>query len=185
MSGNLSIPLGVVIAHEKIDHPWQEYVWRPVSVFLHAPEISRWRELRRGPGFVHYHAATLPLELHRKETLGYQANLAEPTPSVYVVLREKLEGGDEPIAVHLVTASPHEAEAYGLASEEMVGSVAMPEPLIALVEAFMAEHHIEEPFMKRQRQRHHQAEQHQFGQEPLEVLRERMRQAGAKSSGDE
>src|SRR5262245_23139054 len=71
----LSIPLGVVIAHERIDHPWQEYAWRPVSVFLNAPEIGDWRELRRDATATHYHAATLPLELHPKETIGYVANL--------------------------------------------------------------------------------------------------------------
>ena len=74
----LSITLGVVIARDRIDHPWQEHAWRPVSVFLNAPEASQWRELRREEKSVHYHAATMALELHAKETIGYQANL-EPT----------------------------------------------------------------------------------------------------------
>jgi hypothetical protein len=38
---------------------------------------------------------------------------------------------------------------------------------------FVAEHHTEEPFVKRQRRKHHQAEEHKFGQEPIEVLRKR------------
>lgn len=176
MQRTLSIPVGVVIAHDKIDHPWQEYAWRAVSVFLNAPEVSEWRELRRGPTFVHYHAATLPLELHPKETAGYQANLGEATPSVYVVLRDRPERGSQPIEVHMVTASPHEAEAYGHTSEETIASVTMPEALAELMAAFVAEHHVEEPFIKRQRQKHHRPEEHKFGQEPIEVLRERMRQ---------
>jgi hypothetical protein len=177
MDRALSIPLGVVIARERIDHPWQEYAWRPVSVFLNAPEVGEWRELRRDAGATHYHAATLPLELHAKETLGYRANLAEATPSVYVVLREGGPGG-VPMHVALVTASPHEAEAYGQVSEEIVGAVAMPEPLVELIEAFVAEHHVEEPFIKRQRQKHHRAEEHKFGQEPIAELRRR--QPGAR-----
>jgi hypothetical protein len=173
----LSIPLGVVIARERIDHPWQEYAWRPASVFLNAPEVPQWRELRRDAASVHYHAATLPLELHPKDTAGYRANLDEETPSVYVVLREG-GAGDTAVHVALITASPHEAEAYGQVSEEIVGAVAMPEALVELLEAFVAEHHVEEPFIKRQRQKHHRAEDHKFGQEPIAELRRRQPGAG-------
>lgn len=180
MQRSLSIRLGVVIARDKIDNPWQEYLWRPVSVFLNAPEAPEWRELRRGPASIEYHAATLPLELHAKDTPGYQANLGEETPSVYVILRDRPENADRPVDVALITASPHEAEAYGHASEERVGAVAMPDALAELLAAFVAEHHVDEPFVKRQRQKHHKAEEHKFGQEPLAVLRERMRQAGVK-----
>ena len=185
MSRALSVPVGVVIAREKIDSPWQEFIWRAVSVFLNAPEVGAWRELRRGDTFVHYHAATLPLELHAKETLGYAANLGEDSPSVYVVLRERPEDSEQPMQVHLVTASPHEAEAYGHTSEETISAVAMPEPLLELLEAFVAEHHVAEPFVKRQRAKHHRPEEHQFGQEPIEVLRERMRRAQEKGRADE
>jgi uncharacterized protein DUF3305 len=179
MQRKLSIALGVVIARERIGHPWQEYAWRPASVFLNAPEVSEWRELRRDAASTYYHAATLPLELHAKDTLGYVANLNEDEPSVYVVVREGGPAG-QPVHVAIVTASPHEAEAYGQISEEIVGPVAMPQPLLELVEAFVAEHHTEEPFVKRQRQKHHQAEEHKFGQEPIEVLRKR--QPGAREN---
>ena len=177
----LSVSLGVVIAREKIDHPWQEYAWRPVSVFLNAPEIEDWRELRRDATAVHYHAATLPLELHAKETIGYVANLDAGEPLVYVVLRE---GGDsgKPIDVAVVTASPYDAEVYGYDGSEIVGTVAMPAPLIELLEAFVAEHHVEEPFVKRQRQKHHRAEEHKFGQEPIAELRQRKGQPGASEN---
>lgn len=168
----MSMALGVVIARERIGHPWQEYAWRPASVFLNAPEVSEWRELRRDATSIHYHAATLPLELHAKDTLGYVANLNEDEPSVYVVLREGGPAG-EPVHVALVTVSPHEAEAYGQVSEEIVGGVAMPPALLELVEAFVAEHHVAESFIKRQRQKHHRAEEHKFGQEPIDVLRKR------------
>src|SRR5262245_10401038 len=174
----LSIPLGVVIAREKIDHPWQEYAWRPVSVFLGAPDISDWRELRRDATAVHYHAATLALELHPKEAMGYAANLETGAPLVYVVLRE---GGDsgKPIDVGVVTASPYDAEVYGYDGSEIVGTVAMPEPLVELLEAFVAKHHVEERFVKRQRQKHHKEEEHKFGQEPIAELRRRQRRQGA------
>jgi hypothetical protein len=46
------------------------------------------------------------------------------------------------------------------------------------VQAFVDEHHVEEPFVKRQRQRFDD-EGEKFGQEPIFVLRERL-QAGAR-----
>jgi hypothetical protein len=176
MRPSITLPVGVVVAREKIDHPWQEYRWRPVSVFLNAPEVTEWRELRRSDNLAHYHAATLPLELHRKETSGYRANLATGRPAVYVILREDPGASSTwPVTVHLVTASPYEAQAYGESGLEIVELVPMPEPLVALVEDFIAMHHVDEAFVKRQRQKEPVAEEHKFGQEPIFVLRERMR----------
>jgi hypothetical protein len=176
MSPSITLPVGVVVAREKIEHPWQECRWRPVSVFLNAPEVAEWRELRRGDGFVHYHAATLPLELHRKETNAYRTNLATGEPAVYVVLREDPGASSSwPVTVHLVTASPFEAQAYGESGLEIIELVPMPEPLIELVEEFIAVHHVDEPFVKRQRQKEQVTEEHKFGQEPIFVLRERLR----------
>jgi hypothetical protein len=84
--------------------------------------------------------------------------------------------------VAVVTASPYDAEVYGYDGSEIVGTVAMPAPLIELLEAFVAEHHVEEPFVKRQRQRHHRAEEHKFGQEPIAELRQRKGQPGASEN---
>jgi hypothetical protein len=174
MSASITIPIGVVVAHEKIDHPWQEYRWRPVSVFLNAPDGGGWRELRRGDSFVHYHAATLPLALHPKDTSAYRANLATGEPAVYVVLREDPGAAAHwPVTVHLVTASPYEAQAYGESGLEIIERVPMPEPLVALVDEFIAVHHVDEPFVKRQRRKEPVTEEHQFGQEPIFVVRER------------
>jgi len=183
MSHAIFIPVGVVIARERISHPWQEYRWRPVSVFLDAPPVDEWRELRRTPDQVLYHAATLQLELHRKETTAYRVNLANGEPSVYVVTREDPESSsNRPVDVHLVTASPFEAQSHGTLGYDAVEAVTMPERLVAIVEGFIEMHHVEERFVKRQREPHVTAEEHQFGQEPIFVLRER-RQVGARPAG--
>lgn len=187
MSIEITIPLGVVVAREKIDHPWQEYRWRAVSVFLDAPEKANWRTLTSEVGVSQYHAATLPLVLHRKESMSYRVNLANGEPSIYVVLREDSEHGSErPVSVHSVTASPFEAQAHSDMAFDMVDRVAMPERLLALVEAFIAEHPVEDTFVKRKRQPHApRQEEHQFGQEPIVVLRERMaaRDTGLSNKG--
>ena len=61
----VSLPLGVVLERRDIDNPWQDHVWRPVAVFAGALEVAEWKVLSSGKGWTQYHAATLPLELHR------------------------------------------------------------------------------------------------------------------------
>ena len=186
MSSAISVPVGVVVAREKIDHPWQEYVWRAVDVFLHPPEISGWRELRRDERSVYYHAATLLLELHRKETPGYKANLETGEPAVYVVLRnDPGADSDWPVTVHMVTASPYDAQAYAESGLETIELVPMPQLLIELVREFVDAHHVDERFVKRQRQKFEIEEEHRFGQEPIFVLRERMRARRRGEGGDD
>lgn len=183
LSRILTVHLGLVVARERIAHPWKDHVWRPVSVFLDADPHVDWREMRRTEATVVYHAATLPLELHPKETTAYRINLANGEPSVYVVLREDAYSTSPiPITVHLLSASPFEVQAYGENGEETVTRVAMPEALVELIQAYIEEHHVEEVFVKRQRRPHVQEDEHMFGQEPIVELRERQARA-ARSDG--
>lgn len=155
MERRLTMPLGVVVERREIDNRWQRWAWKPVGVIPGAPPIDAWRELARGERFVRWHAATLPLELHRTETEGYRANLSGKVPAIYVVLRkiqpsERSAGND--IAPFLVTASPYEAEGY-LEGEDVVEVTPMSEGLIAWVQAFVQRHHVDEPFVKRKHKR--------------------------------
>jgi hypothetical protein len=182
MDSVLTIPLGVTIAREAIDSPWADHIWRPVSVFIGAEPVTAWRLLEQRDGYAHYHVATLPLELHRKETPGYIATLQSDDPGLHIIMRTGAAtvDGTEPVHVHLITASAHDAEAYGLQSEETIGKVAIPDDLRDLMEAFIEHHHKEEVFKKRKRRDHHVPEEHKFGQEPIHVLRARMAKSGIK-----
>lgn len=174
MPFELTIPLGVIVASEQTNNPWQDHRWRPVSVFFDAPKISNWTEIRRGPGVVQYHAATLELELHRKEVMAYRVNLANGEPSVYVVLRDDETNPTSPIEVHQITASPFEAQSHGELGFDYVEPVPMPSRLVGILEEFIQSHHGTEAFHKRKRNKGSRPEEHTFGQEPLVVLRERM-----------
>ncbi len=157
--------VGIVVARERIGDPWREHAWHAVSAFLHAPEISDWRELHRSESIVHYHAATLELELHAKETAGYLATLAGVPPSIYVVMRED-PYGNWPYRPYHATLSAYEAQAYGGIDGETVETVAMPDALVELLRAFVEAHHVEEAFVKRQRKPHADKETRSFGQPP-------------------
>ena len=146
-----SLSLGVVIERREIDNPWQEHVWAPVSVIPGAPEIEEWRVLRQGEGWIQYHAGTLEIELHRKETDGYRQNLSQHPPMVYVVLRQGEEEGDHDVEPFLVTACPNEALDYLDSGEEIVEGVPMPDDIVAWVRDFVDEHHVEVPLKKRKR----------------------------------
>ena len=164
-----SMMVGVVIERCETAHPWEPHTWTPVSVFPGAPEIDGWRELDRGDGWVRYHAATLPLELHRKETEAYRFNLSNDPPRIYVGLRSAHEDGESghDVVPFLVTASPYEAQDYLDSGEDVVEGVTMPDGVIAWVQDFVTTHHVDEPFRKRKRKRH-DPEEFGFARRPAE-----------------
>ena len=146
-----SMPIGIVVERREIDHPWQSYTWRAVAAIPGAPEVNEWRVLTTEPGRIRYHAGTLPLEIHHKETEGYRLNLATARPALYVVLRydEEVETGIVPF---MVTACPYEAQNYLDGDEDLVESMPMPDAVAAWLADFIAEHHVDEPHYKRKRE---------------------------------
>jgi hypothetical protein len=147
MERSLTMPLGILVERRAIQHRWQQHSWRPVAVIPGAGAVTEWREVMRGCGYVRWHAATLPLELHRKETEGYRYNLSGKLPAVYVGLRRQVGGAHE-VTPFLVTASPYEAASF---PDDIVEAVPMPGGLIGWVQDFIDRHHVDEPFRKRKR----------------------------------
>ena len=166
--------LGVIVERRKIDHPWQEWAWKAVAVIPDGRPVEPWTEIARGEGWIQYHAATMPVELHRRETEAYVASLETERPAVYVVMRDDEDGeGSQPYYVALVTLSPYDAQDYLDSGEDLVESVPMPEPILAWMQDFVDQHHVEEKFVKRKRDKV-KIEEHKFGQEPIFELRQRI-----------
>lgn len=145
------ISLGVVIRKQPGVTRWAKWVWRAVAV-LPGAGPAEWHEMRRDGEAVEYHAATVPLSVHRKETEGYRVSLSTTPPSVYVIMRptEDPEAEHE-LEVFKVTASAFEAQDYLDSGEEVVEPVPMPPQLIAWLSSFVEVHHEEEAFIKRKR----------------------------------
>ncbi|MGI9569241.1 MAG: DUF3305 domain-containing protein, partial [Desulfobulbia bacterium] len=111
-----------------------------------------WRKLRQEGEAVEFHADTVQLELFRTDTEAYLTALSETVPSVYVVLRTNDDPDTEhPVDVLLVTASPYEGQDYADTGEEIVEKVPMPAGLIAWIREFVDQHHVDEQFVKRKR----------------------------------
>jgi hypothetical protein len=152
MERSVRMALGVVIERRRSTSRWQDWSWRPVSVILGAPPVGpEWRELLRDETWTQYHAANLPLELHRSETEDYLLNLSQHPPRIYVVLRPAAEPDTHAYRPLLITASPAEAEGYLASGDEIVEGVPMPAAVIAWVKDFVDRHHVERPFVKRKR----------------------------------
>ena len=176
MSKLETMDLGVIVERRKIDHPWQEWAWKAVAVIPGAHRVEAWTEIAQGDGWTQYHAVTMPVELHRRETEAYVANLETERPAVYVVMRDDdddEEEGGHPYYVALVTLSPYDAQDYLDSGEDLVEAVPMPEPVLAWMQDFVGQHHVEEPFVKRKRDKV-KIEEHKFGQESIVELRQRM-----------
>ena len=145
------IPVGVVVERRKAVSPWIDFTWRPVSVLAGQPDTAAWTVLSEKDDGALFYAGAVDIELHRTETGNYRDNLASAKPSLWVVLRPT--NVEPPYDVFAVTADPAEGEAFTEAGNDLVEAVAMPDPIRDAVDAFIAEHHVERQFFKRQRDR--------------------------------
>lgn len=173
MAADATMQVGVIVERREIDNPWQDHVWAPVAVLPAAPPCDDWQLVDRGEGWARYFAATLPLELFRGETEAYRVNLSGDFPSVWVHLRDTTfdDAAIREVEPFLVTASPFEAEEYLEGGEDIIGRVPMPDDMIAWVQSFIDQHHIEQPFVKRRRRDHktEQIESDPFVRHPSEI----------------
>lgn len=148
---HVSLPLGIVVQRRPGVTRWAKWNWKATSVMPGAPRAD-WSVLRAAGDITEYHAATVPLELYRSDTEAYLTGLAAKIPTIGIVMRET--DGDHPLEITLATASPYETQDYLDSGEEIVELVPMPEGLVALIRDFCADHHEDEVFVKRKRDKH-------------------------------
>jgi hypothetical protein len=141
--------VGVIVERSKSDSQWIDHLWRPVSVLGGVPETASWTLLSDDGARATFYAGPATIELYPSDTTNYRDNLASGAPLLWVVLRPT--DADPPYALFLVTADPAEGEAMTEAGNDLVETVPMPEPVREVVEAFVAAHHVERVFFKRQR----------------------------------
>lgn len=146
-----TITVGVVVERNMGVTQWSKFVWRPVSVLTGAPETPPWTKLSDDGARVTFFAGVAEIELYRTETTYYRNNLESGSPALWVSLRAA--DSEPPYAVGVVTADPAEGESLTETASELVEQVPMPDSIQRIVAAFVAEHHVEQPFAKRKRDR--------------------------------
>jgi hypothetical protein len=142
------MPMGIVMRCMPGHGRWARSIWKAVGVLPGAGEAS-WKELRRCGDVVEYHAATVPLTLYHTDTEAYLHGLSSDIAAIYVVIREADD--DQPLDILLATVSPYEAQDYADTGEDLVEKVPMPEGVVAWVNSFIQQHHVDDVFIKRRR----------------------------------
>jgi hypothetical protein len=145
------IEVGVIVERVKAQSQWIDFLWRPTAVLAGRPDTAPWTKLNDDGERATFYAGAATIGLHRTETRHYRSNLASGAPALWVVLRET--GAEPPYEIYLVTADPFEGEAMTTAGNSIVEPVPMPDPIRDVVAAFVAQHHVEEEFVKRKRDR--------------------------------
>jgi hypothetical protein len=143
------IPVGILAERRKAKSLWVDFLWRPVSVFVGTPSAAPWTALDIDPETALFFAGEAVIELHRTETTNYRANLASGAPTLWVALRPV--AAEWPYEILAVTADPAEGEAFTDAGSNLVEAVPMPAEVVDAVAQFITQHHVERPFVKRQR----------------------------------
>ena len=144
------IHVGVVVERRKAKSMWADFLWRPVSVFVGSPSVASWTPLDRESETTLFYAGQAVIELHRTETTNYRDNLSSGAPALWVALHPAASG--QPYEILAVTADPAEGEAFTDAGSYLVEAVPMPSEVVEAIIQFLAEHHVERPFVKRRRQ---------------------------------
>jgi hypothetical protein len=143
------IPVGVIAERCKATSPWLDNVWRSLAVLCGLPDAAPWTALDVGEDAATFYIGPAEIELYRSETDHYRANLTSGAPSVWVALRPT--GGRPAYDLFAVTADPSEGESFTQSGEDLVDAVPMPAAVRQIVEAFVAEHHVEQPIYRRKR----------------------------------
>jgi hypothetical protein len=143
------IPVGVVVERRPARSPWLDVLWRPIAVLAGGSSAAPWTPISATGETVLFYAGETVVELHRTETANYRDNLASGAPMLWAVLRPA--ASVHPYDLVTVTADPAEGEAFTDAGNDLVETVPMPAAIVAAIGNFIAEHHVEQPFIKRRR----------------------------------
>ena len=143
------IAVGVMVERRRARSAWADFLWRPVSVFTGSPSAAPWTPLGIEAETTLFYAGEVAIELHRTETSIYRDNLASGAPALWIVLRPT--ASEPPYELAAVTADPAEGEGLTDAGNNLVEQVPIPPDIAEMVGQFVAQHHIERPFVKRRR----------------------------------
>ena len=147
------LTVGLVVERRELSGPWGGVTWRPVAIFPTPPDVEPWTPLGIFGHAQRYYAGAYDIMLYSTDTANYRDNLEAADAKLWVVLRA--EGREPPIEVVTVTADPAEGEANTEAGSNVVETVAMPADVAGFIAQFIADHHVERPVYKRQRDRKH------------------------------
>jgi hypothetical protein len=150
MAALVSIPVGVVVDRIKAESQWIDFIWQPTAVLVGQPDVQPWTLLSGDSDRASFYAGSTSIDLYRSDTGNYRDNLLGDS-RLWVVLTPT--ESNPPYSLFMVTADPTEGEAQTETGVNLVEAVAMPDAVRAVLDTFVAEHHVEQTFYKRKRDR--------------------------------
>jgi Protein of unknown function (DUF3305) len=157
--------IGIVVERRAGLTQWADWIWTPVQALPAAPDIAPMTSLgmtslgktslgMTSPGMAgereRFYLGSAEVSLFSADTAHFRDNFNQAFPQLWVSIR--LTGLEPPVELVGVTADPHEGEGYGEQIGDIVEPVPMPPEIVARVQAFFAEHHVEREFFKRKRE---------------------------------
>jgi hypothetical protein len=142
--------VGIVVERRKASSQWIDYVWRPVAALGGVPQTEPWTILSEDGDVTMFYAGAAEIEFFRSATSNYRDNLAGDQ-ALWVALRPTET--DPPYTLLAATADPSEGEGYAAAGTDLVEMVPLLDNLRDALIDFVAEHHVEQAFIKRERDR--------------------------------
>ncbi len=165
--------VGVMAERRQAVSRWASEVWVPVGVTPVVGSFFPGDVIVSDDRMTRYFMGIAELTCHAAETEAYLHNFNSRSPALFVVLRRDTDKSHPlPWYVHLVTASPYQAQDHEDIGEDIVERVAMPPEIADAIGKFMALFHKEETFKKRRRDRV-DVEAQKFGKEPIFLNRSR------------
>jgi len=144
------IPVGVVIERRRAKSAWADFIWRPVAVLPGVPNAVPGTALEGDTECMIFYGGSAEILLHRADASGYRENVGGGKALLWVAIRPT--GTEPPYEIAAVTAEPSEGEALTENASHIVETVPMPGPVRVAVAEFVVAHHVEHPFIKRQRE---------------------------------
>jgi hypothetical protein len=146
------IPVGVIVERRRATSAWAEFIWRPSAVLPGVPETPPWTALETEAHRTTFYAGAVEILLYRTDSAGYRDNLRSDAPVLWVTLRPTGDA-ERPYEITAATADPGEGEGYSESVGNLVEALPMPDAIRSIIACFVAEHHVDRPFFKRQRDR--------------------------------
>ena len=173
MAREMTIMLGVIAEKRQSVSRWAKEYWIPVGVMLAPADLEPGDVLVSDDRMTRYYMGRFEMTCYAADTEAYVENFDSGNPAIYVVLRRDGEG-ELPLEwfVHLVTASPHEAQDCEVGSEDIIERLPMPPEVEEAMLDFLDAYHVEKKFVKRRRDKVDVQEQ-KFGKQPIFLDRRR------------
>jgi hypothetical protein len=146
------VPVGIIVERRRATTAWAEFVWRPSAVLPGVPDTPPWTMLETEADRTAFYVGVVEILLYRTDSAGYRDNLCDDAPLLWVALQPTGDAG-RPYEISAATADPGEGEAYSENAGNLVEALPMPDAIRNIVARFVAEHHVDRPFFKRQRDR--------------------------------